>query len=112
MLINQRIRELRKALSLSQVKFAEGISISNGYIAAIELGKREVNERMIKLISFVYNVSERWLRTGEGDMFRNAADDKIERLVHCFKELQPEFQDYLLQQINHLVDLQERTETR
>lgn len=112
MSINQRIREIRKALDLSQVKFAEGIAISNGYIAAIELGKRDVNERMIKLISFVYNVSERWLRTGEGEMFRNTADDKLERLTHCFKELQPEFQDYLLQQIDHLINLQEKTETR
>ena len=37
MSINQRIKLLRQELNLSQAKFAKKISISNGYIAGIEL---------------------------------------------------------------------------
>lgn len=107
-MINQRIRDLRKALSLSQVKFAEGISISNGYIAALELGKRQVNERMIKLICSAYGVSERWLRNGEGEMFPQASEQKTEKIIALFKELNPQFQDYVLKQIDDLLDLQKQ----
>ena len=109
MSINQRIRELRKALNLSQVKFAQGISISNGYVAAIELGKREVNERIIKLICAAYGVSERWLRSGVGEMFPQI-DDNVKELLHYFRELRPEFQNYLIQQLNLLVKLQKSFE--
>lgn len=108
---NERIKMVRRELKLSQTKFAKGISISNGYIAGLELGNRTVNDRLVKLIVSAYGVNERWLRDGEGEMFTRAGDDKTERLLRCFKELQPEFQDYLLHQIDQLLDLQEKTET-
>ena len=61
MTINHRIKQVRKSLGLSQAKFAGAISISNGYIADIELGNRVVNDRIVKLICFTFNVSEDWL---------------------------------------------------
>lgn len=67
--INKRIKELRQKLGLSQPTFAQRISISNGYIAAIELGNRRVNDRIVKLVCSEFNVNENWLRTGEGEMF-------------------------------------------
>ena len=106
MSINQRIKEVRKTLGLSQVKFAEGISVSNGYIAAIELGKREVNERIIMLICSAYGVSKHWLKQGEGEMLQQAPKAKIEKMVSCFSELNTEFQDYVLQQLEQLILLQ------
>ncbi len=108
MTINERIKKIRQTLKLPQTKFAEGISISNGYIAGLELGNRKVNDRIIKLVSSVYGVNECWLKTGEGDMFRGEVDDRLERLINRFQSLEPEFQDYLLQQIDQLIDLQER----
>ena len=44
---NQRVKQVRRALELSQPKFAEAIAISKSYMAEIELGNRTVNERMI-----------------------------------------------------------------
>lgn len=64
MTVNERIKLLRQELNLSQAKFAKAISISNGYIAGIELGNRSVNDRIIKLISTEFNVREEWLRDG------------------------------------------------
>lgn len=106
---DKRIKELRQTLHLSQVKFAEGISVSNGYIAGMELGKRKVNERIIRLICSTYGVSENWLRSGEGEMFDQEPDQNLNRMVAFFKELRPEFQDYVLQQIDQLLDLQKKT---
>ncbi|MDR2043133.1 MAG: helix-turn-helix transcriptional regulator [Clostridium sp.] len=58
MSINLRIKQIRKTLNLSQAKFAKEISISNGYIAGIELENRKVNDRIVKLICAMYGVNE------------------------------------------------------
>ena len=78
MSVNLRIKQVRQALNLSQAKFAKEISISNGYIAGIELEKRNVNDRLIKLVCITFNVSEHWLRTGNGDMFEEQPNKLFE----------------------------------
>ena len=89
--INKRIKELRQALGLSQPAFAQRISISNGYIAAIELGNRRLNDRIIKLVCSEFNVSERWLRTGEGEMFEQLTrNQKIAQEVNRVLRAKPE----------------------
>jgi transcriptional regulator with XRE-family HTH domain len=103
---NHRVKHIRKALGLSQAKFAVGISVSNGYVAGIELGNRNVNDRIVKLICSAYNVNEGWLKTGEGEMFRCPPDDKLARVVSIFTKLSPEFQDYVLHQIDKLLEIQ------
>ncbi len=103
MTVNERIRQVRHNLQLPQAKFAQAISISNGYIANIELGKRRVNERIIKLICASYDVSEAWLKTGNGAMFYRVPGDRLEKVLNLFKELTPSFQDYVLQQLDQLL---------
>lgn len=110
MTINNRIKQVRKEMHMSQAKFAGAISISNGYIADIELGNRAVNDRIIKLICFTFNVSETWLRSGEGNMFVGNKSTTAELALSTFKELNPEFQEYVLKQISQLLELQEKTE--
>lgn len=106
MSVNERIKEVRRTLGLSQAKFAAGISISNGYIAGIELGKRRANDRIIKLICAQYQVSEAWLKEGVGEMFTTAPDARLEHIIRAFEGLRPEFQDYVLEQIDRLKALQ------
>ena len=108
MSIHERIREIRQALGLSQAKFAKDISISSGYVAGLELGNRKVNDRMIKLICTQYNVNEAWLRDGTGEMFRSASDSRLERIIALFQQLEPAFQDYILEQTDRLLALQNR----
>ena len=103
---NDRIKELRQLLNLSQAKFAKELSISNGHIANIELGDRNVNDRFLKLIAITFNVNEHWLKTGEGEIFVAPKDEKLERAMSIFKNLSPEFQDYALKQIDNLLELQ------
>lgn len=105
--INQRIKEVRLALGLSQAKFAKAISISNGYIAGIELGNRNVNDRLVKLISITFNVSTNWLKTGEGDMFAEQSNQLLELASATFNELKPAYQEYILKQIDQLLEIQE-----
>ncbi len=106
MSVNKRIKQLRQTLNLSQAKFAKDISISNGYIAGLELEKRKVNDRIVKLICAAYGASESWLKTGEGEMFERPPCEKLDKAISMFKELTPKFQDYVLQQIDKLLELQ------
>lgn len=77
MSINERVREVRKALNLSQEQFGERIGMVKSGISNIENGSRAVNERIIKLICSEFSVNEEWLRTGEGEMFTQQPNNDI-----------------------------------
>jgi len=103
MTVNERVKQLRASLKMSQTEFAKAIYISNGYIAEIELGKRRVNDRIIHLISLTFGVSEAWLKDGTGSMFFTTPAEKLQRLTSLFNELPPRFQDYVMIQIEQLL---------
>jgi transcriptional regulator with XRE-family HTH domain len=92
---------------MSQVEFAKAIFISNGYIAELECEHRRVNDRILHLISMTFGVSEMWLKSGEGDMFYKTPDEKIQRMINLFNELTPKFQDYVIKQVEQLLNVTE-----
>jgi transcriptional regulator with XRE-family HTH domain len=105
--IHERIKELRTALKLSQRDFSKHIYISQGAYAEIELGKQNVNNRIIQLISTQYNVNKNWITRGEGAMFSTTSPDiKLEQLKDIFNELDELLQDYLLLQSKELLKIQ------
>lgn len=61
---------------MTQQKFADGIGIKRNTIATYESGRNEPIDAVISLICKQYNVSERWLRTGEGEMFISLTKDE------------------------------------
>ena len=67
--MDDRIKELRKALGLTQQKFADAIGVRQNTVAQYEMGRNPPNDTVITLICREFNVSEKWLRTGEGEMF-------------------------------------------
>lgn len=67
--MKERLKMLRKELGLTQEKFADRLSIKRNTIAKYETGRNEPIDAVISLICREYNVSEKWLRNGEGDMF-------------------------------------------
>jgi transcriptional regulator with XRE-family HTH domain len=112
MTVHERIRELRRALQLSQPAFAAKIRISKGYIALLELGKKPVNGRVIRLISAAFNASERWLETGDGPMFHGSSDRKLDELGRIFRNLNPFFQDFFLEQMRKVYDYERESGDR
>jgi transcriptional regulator with XRE-family HTH domain len=107
MTVNKRIKEVRHALKMTQPQFAKAIYISQGYIAGLENENRAVNDRIIQLISMTFGVNETYLKTGEGDMFNKAPIDKKERILSLFDELNPQFQDYVLNVVSQLLKVQQ-----
>ena len=67
--MNERIKQLRLALKLSQDEFGRAIGLSKSGISNIESGTRNVNNKHIRMLVMSFNVNENWLLTGEGDMF-------------------------------------------
>lgn len=67
--MNERIKTLRKTLKLTQQEFADKLGIARGNIGAYEVGKNAPSDAVISLICSKFNVSEEWIRTGEGEMF-------------------------------------------
>ena len=64
-----RVRMLRNKLGLTQVAFADKIGVKGGVISAWENGTAPVPYGRILIICDAYNVNERWLYQGIGDMF-------------------------------------------
>jgi len=100
----ERIKQIRHALGLTQIKFAERIGISSSYLAAMETGDKKVNDRTIRLIGMEFGINEHWLRTGEGMMYNDEEEMNIAKITSLFKSLSPKFQKYALIQFNTLVE--------
>lgn len=67
--MKDRIKKIRRELDLTQQEFADRIGIKRGGVANYETGRNEPVDSVISLICREFNVSENWLRTGEGEMF-------------------------------------------
>ena len=105
--VNDRIKQIRQLLGLSQAKFSKGIFLkSSGYYGDLELGKIEINPRIIELISSIYGANKQWILTGEGEMFDNQPDKTIQEMNILFNQLNPDFKRYVTAQIKNLLKLQ------
>ncbi len=75
--MNERLKKLRKTLDLTQQKFADKIGVKQNTIAQYEMGRNTPIDSIVSLICREFNVNEKWLRYGEGDMFNSSDDEYI-----------------------------------
>lgn len=81
MRINERLKELRNNLGISQDEMAKRLNFKNrSTIANIETGKRELTERNIKIICETFKINEKWLTEGTGEIFKDSEEKKIEEI--------------------------------
>lgn len=74
--MNERIKKIRKTLGLSQDEFGRRLGVTRGVITNIEFNKTEPKPLFIDLLCREFNVSEHWLKTGEGEMFVQMSRDE------------------------------------
>ena len=67
--MNTRIKQLRKALGLTQQAFADRMGLKQNTVACYESGVVTPSDRTILDMVAKFNANEAWLRTGEGEMF-------------------------------------------
>ncbi len=85
-MIGERIKILRKELGKTQQAFANAIGLKRNTIANYEIDQIQPSDRTIADICREFNVSENWLRTGEGEMFLDLGED--EELVQVLAAIQ------------------------
>lgn len=83
--IHDRIKELRQALQLSQQEFADRLKVTQGTVSGYEIGRRAPADAIILSICREFHVNEKWLRTGEGPMFR--AETKEQKLFTALGDI-------------------------
>lgn len=105
MTVNERIKYLRKEiLHKTQEEFSPQIKISRSNLGAIEIGRIAVTDRVISDICDKFNINEKWLRTGTGEMFiKLNRQQKIASLgASLFKEEEESFKSRLFFALDEL----------
>ena len=104
--MRDRIREVRKALKMNQKDFGKRLGLTQVTLSMIEGGKSVLIDKNIKLICAAFNISEHWLRTGEGEMFCASPHEK--EFQEIFSKLTPDTQKCLLLIARELLDVQKK----
>ena len=78
--MNERLKQLRKALKLNQVDFGAKLSLTGSAISRYESGVNAMADNIVLLICREFDVNEEWLRYGTGSMFSQKNMDLIEQL--------------------------------
>jgi len=96
--MNERVKALRKHLRMNQTEFGARIGVAQTTIAGYEGGFREVSDAIILSMCREFDVSETWLRTGEGEMFAPLSREaEIGRLVgRLLKDREESFRSALI----------------
>lgn len=67
--MKDRIKEVRKYFSLTQIDFGQRIGVKGNTVTGYETGLRTPSDAVILSICREFNVNEEWLRNGTGQMF-------------------------------------------
>ena len=82
--MNERIKELRKAMGKSQEEFGKILGITKSGVSDIESGRRNVTEQHTIMLKRE-NINEEWLRNGNGEMFM--PETKDEQISHMLSDV-------------------------
>ena len=114
--LHERIKAVRKNLTpkVSQTAFAEMLGTSRRAITTYETGVVTPSDTFIQLLCAKSNISEEWLRTGEGEMYKDEEETLFANFARQYGLTEKEQQAarYLLslsseerQQISHYLGL-------
>lgn len=72
----ERVKKVRKSKEMTMEKFGERLGVTRTAISNIEKGYRGLTEQMLRAICREFNVNEKWLRTGDGDMPQKLSEEE------------------------------------
>lgn len=112
--MNERLKELRKTLKLTQQEFADRLNIKRGAIANYEIGRNVPIDAVVSLICKEFNVNEDWLRDGSGEMFKERSPSEeigyyVEDLLEYDGHGNP-FYDMIIEMMKTYVELDEKSQ--
>lgn len=74
--MKNRIKQIRKHYNLNQEEFGKRIGAKQSTVTAYECGNRVPMDVTITSICREFNVNEVWLRTGEGEPFKEESREE------------------------------------
>ncbi|WP_342984991.1 helix-turn-helix transcriptional regulator [[Clostridium] symbiosum] len=87
MTCGERVKEVRKSKNMTLEKFGEVLGVKKTTISRIENDVNSLTEQMAKAICREFDVSENWLRTGDGEMFiPMSTDEKYKRAAKAIAD--------------------------
>lgn len=104
--IHNRIILLRKNLNISQKEFSEKIGVAQTTFSSIELGECKIRPVYLIAICSIFNVNEKWLLTGQGEIF-NTKKQFADEFFDLYNTLDPKCQKLLLNFSKDLLKFQE-----
>lgn len=113
LMICERFKKVRSFLNMKQGDFAKEIRTTQGHVSDIENGRKAVSDRVVEILSLKYNVNEKWLRSGTGDMFRKPSDEVgyyVEELLEYEGDGNP-FYDMIIEMMKTYHGLDEKSKT-
>lgn len=105
MSLGTRVNKLRAEKNMKQLDLATALKVTPSYVSRIEADKVVPSDTLISMLSFIFHVEERWIKTGEGT--RESRVDQIREYVSSEPDLrqrltQMEFREQQLEQLRYL----------
>lgn len=102
--ISERMSLLVQKLGVTKTAIAQKLNVSGAFVSQLCSGAKKPSDRTISDICRVYNVSEKWLREGIGEMFVERS--KREKMADFMKDMfQAAPDDIRVRLINVLAEL-------
>lgn len=79
--MNERIKELRGVLGLTQEEFGKRIGLAKSGISRIESGVTGTTEQTLRSIAREFGASYTWLTTGTGTMFEAGEEAELHAMI-------------------------------
>ncbi len=85
--VTERIKEIRKAMAVTQRVFASSLGISRSHVANLETGNTEPSEHLLLLMCEKFQLNLDWLKLGRGPMSSTAelSPQQVRKIEDVFK---------------------------
>lgn len=94
MSLGARVSELRVEKNMKQYDLATALKVTPSYVSRIEADKVIPSDTLITMLSFIFHVEERWIKTGEG--VKESRIDRIYEAINGKPELTQRFTAMIL----------------
>lgn len=110
----ERVKQIRKNKGMTLEKFGERVGVTKQTVSRIENGVNALTEQMLLSVCREFDVNEQWLRTGEGEMFKERSPSEeigyyVEDLLEYDGHGNP-FYDMIIEMMKTYVELDEKSQ--
>ena len=83
-IINERIKRVRSEANMTLVEFGKKIGLTKSTVSRMEQNGYAVIPQNVQLICTAFNISEKWLTEGKGDMYTSDEEAILDKLAGMY----------------------------